>query len=67
MINKETVHTLENKLESIKKNWYFFQKFMDITLNKIEYTNDDLNELITYYEEKEQYKLCDKLIKLTKK
>jgi hypothetical protein len=39
---------------------------MDITLGRIKYTNDDIDELIEYYEKKEQYKLCEKLMVLEK-
>lgn len=54
----------ENRLKLIKKEWYFFCKFMEITLGNIKYTNDDLNELIEYYSKKEKYMLCEKLNKL---
>lgn len=60
------IDKLEQRLKNATNWWYFFSKFMDITLGKIKYTNEDLDELIEYYEKKEEYKLCAKLIGLKK-
>lgn len=38
----------------------------DITLNKIPYTNQDIDVLIRHFEDIEEYELCDKLIKFRK-
>ncbi len=65
-MKKVDIDIIENRLKNANRWWYYFEKFMDITLGKIEYTNDDLYELIEYYKIKEQYKLCGKLHKLIK-
>jgi hypothetical protein len=65
-MEKIEIDKLEQRLKKATSWWYFFSKFMDITLGRIKYTNDDIDELIEYYEKKEQYKLCEKLMVLKK-
>jgi hypothetical protein len=48
------------------KALYYSKKFSNIRFGRVEYTNSDLDELIDYYEQMEQYKLCDILNKLKK-
>lgn len=63
---KNTIKDIERRYKQAKSWYYYWEKFMDFTLGHKEYSNDDVDELINYYEEKEQYKLCEKLIKLKK-
>ena len=65
-MDKLEIDKLEQRLKKATNWWYFFSKFMDITLGKIQYTNNDIDELIEYYEKKEQYKLCEKLMRFKK-
>jgi hypothetical protein len=60
-------NSLENRFKTAKRNIEMNFKFLDIRLGKIEYTNNDIDELIKHYIEEEQYRLCDKLIKLKQK
>jgi len=60
MMSKE----LFNNYNTIESNILMNFKLIDIRLGKIEYTNDDINELIKHYIEKEEYILVDKLHKL---
>ena len=55
---------LSNRFKTAKRNIEMNFKFLDIRLGKIEYTNNDIDELIKHYIQEEQYRLCDKLIKL---
>jgi hypothetical protein len=50
--DKLEIDKLEQRLKKATSWWYFFSKFMDITLGRIKYTNDDIDELIEYYEKK---------------
>ena len=63
MVSKE-IYSLENRFKTAKRNIEMNFKFLDIRLGKIEYTNNDIDELIKHYIQEEQYRLCDKLIKL---
>ena len=65
-MDKLEIDKLGQRLKKATSCWYFFSKLMDITLSKIQYTNNDINELIEYYEKKEQYKLCEKLMRFKK-
>jgi hypothetical protein len=66
MIKKEDIIELEKRLDSIKTSWKYFDKYFHILSGKVGYTNDDIDELLTYYTQKEKYEACERLIKLRK-
>ncbi len=65
-MNKEEIGILGDRFKTAMRNMEMNFKFLDIRLGKIEYTNNDIDELIKHYIQKEQYRLCNKLIKLRK-
>ena len=65
-MNREEIGILGDRFKTAMRNMEMNFKFLDIRLGKIEYTNNDIDELIEYYKQKEQYRLCNKLIKLRK-
>jgi hypothetical protein len=44
--------------------WKKFSKYLDIIKNRIEFTNDELDELIVFFEKREYFKQCENLKKL---
>jgi len=66
MIKKEVVTEFENRLDGIKTSWKYFDKYYHILRGKIEYTNNDIDELLAYYTQKEKYEVCERLVKLRK-
>jgi hypothetical protein len=65
-MNKEDIDNFEKRLDSIMTGWKYFNKYFRILSGKVKYTNDDINELLTYYTQKEKYEVCERLIKLRK-
>jgi hypothetical protein len=65
-MNKEDIENLEKRLDSLKAGWKYFDKYFHILSGKVEYTNDDIDELLVYYTQKEKYEVCERLIKLRK-
>ena len=57
---------LEERLNSVKDAWKYFDRYYHIVTSKVEYTNDDIDELLDYYIQKEKYEVCKRLIKLKK-
>lgn len=56
----------EERLNSIKNSWAYFDKYYHISTGKVEYTNNDIDELLDYYTQKEKYEMCKQLVKLKK-
>jgi hypothetical protein len=44
--------------------WKNYSKYLDIIKNRIEFTNDELDELIVFFEKREYFKQCENLKKL---
>jgi hypothetical protein len=46
--------------------WKHYSKYLNIKKNKIEYSNEELDELIEFFEEREYFEQCNYLKKLKK-
>jgi hypothetical protein len=44
--------------------WKHYSKYLDIKKNKIEYSNEELDELIEFFEKREYFEQCENLKKL---
>lgn len=65
-MDKREFIDLEQRYKKAKAWFYFYERFIDFKLGRKKYTNNDIDELIIYYEYKEQYKLCEKLLNMKK-
>ena len=66
MNTNDEVNKLEDRLDSVTTRLGYIFRFFDITLNKIPYTNQDIDVLIRHFESIEKYELCNKLSKFRK-
>jgi len=57
---------LEERLNAAKDAWKYLDRYHQIVTGKVEYTNEDIDELLLYYTQREKYEVCDRLIKLKK-
>ena len=61
------IESLEARLKSATSWWYYAEKYHNIITNKIEYTANDIDELLEYHEKREKYEVCKRLIDLKNK
>ena len=44
--------------------WKHYSKYLDIRKGKVEYTNNEIDELISFFSEREYFEQCENLRKL---
>lgn len=65
-MHKEDIKKIEEQLVGAISWWPYFEKYYNILKDKVKYTNKDIDELLTYYSQREKYEVCERLIKLKK-
>jgi hypothetical protein len=63
MITKAEFLKLEDRFKNIVYRNTMIMKYIEFNLHKIKLSNDEIQELIDYFEEIEDYELCSKLQK----